>query len=414
MRLTGEKDEVHVSTESLRDLHYRLRQDKERLGRGFSPDLAEVSALLHRPYAEEYEIEDAIRHWCKTRQSCQFGRVAASKGQLHFCILRERDLGDGKSGDKAIAEKIASAKRQWKQRAVTDRNSPPHGFLLVFGSPHVMEAAADDNLRRFASRLLELSGWRPERRARRGENTITSDFLYLKNPQTLAYHGFRFNLDFFASAGDSTWWHDHRFPGGIAFTANATGHMKAFMDWYSEPGRDHGAWAVTQAMMTIARSHPTRPTTSGDKSEKGARAEGRVTWLLDVNEEGKPIVPRLQCPLEKVPEQLVGKDWTKYEGLLHTDNAVREEFFDGREQPLSSRKPPLMDFTYLYDSTQPDFKEFTAGRVFTEDEVYADIDSPENWTHREAVKRLMERTPEQAAEVFELMSACFKWGLIKD
>lgn len=403
-----------MSTESLRDLHYRLRQDTVRATSGFDPDLAEVTALLHRPYVEEHEIEDALRHWCKTRQPCQFGRVAASHGQIFFCILRERDLGDGKTGDRAIADKIAAAKRQWKQRAVSDTKNPPHSFVLAFGSPHVMEAAADDNLRRFATRLLDLTGWKPERRAKRGENTITSDYLYLKHPQTKTYHGFRFNLDFFAAAGDGTWWHDHRFPGGIAFTANATGHMKTFMDWYSEPGRDHGAWAVMQAMMTIARSHPTKPIKAADKSEQSAGEEGRVTWLLDLSHDGKPVVARLPCPLDKVPGQLAGKDWTKYEGLIHTDNAVREEFFDGREVPLTKHNPPLMDFTYLYDSKQSDFIDFTAGRTFTEEEVYADIDSPENWTHRDGGNQPVARTPEQAAEVAQLLDACFKWRAIED
>jgi hypothetical protein len=403
-----------VSTESLRDLHYRLRPDKDRPSCGFSPDLAEVSALMHKPYAEEHEIEEALRHWCKTRQPCQFGRAAASQGQIYFCILRERDLGDGPGGDRAIAEQIAAAKRQWKQRAVSSPSAPPHSFVMVFGSPHVMEAAADDNLRRFSNRLLELTGWKPERRARRGGNTITSDYLYLRHPQSRAYHGFRFNLDFFAAAGDGTWWHDHRFPGGVAFTANATGQMKAYMDWYADPGRDHGDWAVTQAMMTIARSHPTRPGATGDKSEKAAREEGRVTWLLDLNREGKPVVARLPCPLEKVPSQLAGKDWTKYEGLIHTDNAVREEFFDGRAEPLTRHRPPLMDFTYLYDGTQPDFTDFTAGRLFTEEEVYADIDSPEYWAHRDIGHRPMARTAEQAAEVAELLRGCLAWGEIEE
>lgn len=397
-------------TESLRDLHYRLRQDKERLRRGFDSDMAEASALLHKPYVEEHEVEEGLRHWCKTRQPCQFGRVAASNGHIYFCILRERDLGDG---DDAIAGKIAAAKRHWKQRALMDTDNPPHSFLLVFGSPHVMEAAADDNLRRFANRLLELTGWKPERRARRGENTVTSDYLYLKNPQTGAYHGFRFNIDFFASAGDGTWWHDHRFPGGVAFTANATGHMKCFMDWYSDRSRDHGAWAVTQAMMTIARSHRTKPAKEGDRSEQAAREEGRVTWLLDLKE-GMPVVARLPCPIESVPGQLQGKDWTKYEGLLHTDHAVREEFFDGRDEPLSKHKPPLMDFTYLYDSTQTDFTDFTGGRIFTEDEVFADIDRPEHWSHRDGGYTKIKRTDEQATEVAELLDKCLKWGVIPD
>src|SRR5207249_3795074 len=143
---------------------------------------------------------------------------------------------------------------------------------------------------------------------------------------------------------------------------------------------------------TIARSHPTKGIKAVDKSEKAAREQGRVTWLLDLNQAGKPVVSRLHCPFEQVPGQLAGKDWTKYEGLLHTDNAVREEFFGGRAEPLTMHKPPLMDFTYLYDTAQPDFTEFTAGRIFTEEEVYADIDSPEHWTHRAGVYQPVDRT----------------------
>lgn len=395
-----------MSAESLLELHDRLREDMVRRSTPFSADMIEFSDLMHRPYAHDYEVAEALNHWCKTRQPCQFGRVAASLKRLYFCVLRERDLADG---DEAILEKIAAERRQWKQRAVRDLENPPHSFILVFGSRRLEFAAPDDNLRRFASRLLELTGWKQERRARRGENSVTSDYLYLHNPQTGAYHGYRFNVDFFAAAGDGRWWHDHRFPGGIAFTANAAGHMKCFMDWYEKPGRDHGGWAVTQAMMTIARAHRTKPAGAGNRSEKAAREEGRVTWLLDLDAEGRSIVARLPCPLEKIPAQLAGKDWTKYEGLLHTDHAVREEFFDGRTEPLTAHKPPLMDFTYLYDAAQPDFTDFTAGRLVAESEVFADIDSPENWTHRDTGRVSMERTAAEEAEVVRLLNECAKW-----
>jgi len=139
-----------------------------------------------------------------------------------------------------------------------------------------------------------------------------------------------------------------------------------------------------------------------------------VTWLLDLNAEGRPIVGRLACPLAKVPTQLAGKDWTKYEGLIHTDNAVREEFFDGRPEPVTKHKPPLMDFTYLYDGAQPDFTEFTGGKVFTEDEVYTDIDSPENWSHRDGDYKPIERTDVETAEIAELLTCCLAWEEIKE
>ena len=135
----------------------------------------------------------------------------------------ERDLADG---DDAIKEKIATARQHWKQRALSDTQTPPHSFTLVFATDGLMLAAPDENLRRFADRLLELAGWGPDRQAKRGENPISSDFLYLQNPVDDAYYGFQFNIDFFAAAGDKRWWHDHRLPGGIGFTANSTGHMK--------------------------------------------------------------------------------------------------------------------------------------------------------------------------------------------
>jgi len=81
----------------------------------------------------------------------------------------------------------------------------------------------------------------------------------------------------------------------------------------------------------------------------------------------------------------------------------------GRTEPLTMHKPPLMNCTYLYDYTQPDFTDFTGGRLFTQDEVYADIGSPEHWAHREIGDRPMARTPEQAAEVAELLRRCLAW-----
>lgn len=399
-----------MSTESLLQLHDRLRPDESRAAKPLSKDMVDFGNLMHKTFAEDHEIIEAVNHWCAKRQPCRFGMAAASRNQIYFCYLRARDLADG---DQAIREKIAAAKKQWKQRAVKDTDNPPHSFVLVFGSRELEAAAPDDNLRRFATRLLELTGWKPERKARRGENTITSDYLYLRHPQTRAYHGFRFNIDFFATAGDGTWWHDHRFPGGIAFTANAAGHMKCFMDWYAEPGRDHGTWALTQAMMTIAKADPTKCIKEGAApTEQTAQEEGRVTWLLDLKQ-GRPFVERLPCPFPSVPKQLAGKDWTKYEGLLHTDHAVREEFFDPRAERAASRNRPLLDFTYLYDGAQTDFTEFMAGRIFSEEEVFADIDREEHWAHREGEYRPIQRTEGEAAEVAELLTRCLAWGEIE-
>ena len=71
-----------------------------------------------------------------------------------------------------------------------------------------------------------------------------------------------------------------------------------------------------------------RPRSCAARKRKGGRP-----GCADLDEEGKPLVDRLACPVQNMPKQLQGKDWTKYLGFLHTDHAVREEFFADRAQP---------------------------------------------------------------------------------
>jgi hypothetical protein len=374
--------------------------------------MQQATRLMLKPFVYDYEVAEVLRLWCMKRQPCQFGRVAANRGQIYFCVLRERDLANG---DNAIKEKIATARRHWKQRAISDTQTPPHSFTLVFATDRLMLAAPDENLRRFADRLLELAGWAPQRRAKRGENPISSDFLYLQNPADDAYHGFQFNIDFFAAAGDRRWWHDHRLPGGIGFTANSTGHMKAFLDWYTEKGGDHGEWALKQAMITIAQAHPTKGGAAKSPVDSDPRAEGRLTWLRNLDAKGRPLLAHLACPLNNPPKQLQGKDWTKYEGLIHTDHAVREEFFADREEPITGSAPHIQDLTYLFDRTQEDFVNFTAGKSFTEDEVFADIGSTETWTRRTSdYAETHERSAAEDAEILQLMRECQDWPSSED
>jgi hypothetical protein len=108
---------------------------------------------------------------------------------------------------------------------------------------------------------------------------------------------------------------------------------------------------------------------------------------------------------------LEGKDWTRYEGVLHTDHAVREEFFLDREIAPTASKPYLMDFTYLYEETQDDFDAFSRGKRFDTAEIYAEIGRPEDWTHR-AGTTVQVRSEEQAAAVAEQLLACRSWDTL--
>ena len=382
------------------ELYGNLTGDAWRLSRPFSDDLLQANALLHNTAATEAEMAEAATLWCLRRQPCQFGRVAASQGRIHFCFLSERAVSEWT--DDEITEKIAEEKQLWKQRAAFDPLRGAHSFVLVVASPRVAFAAPDQHLRAFSDYILELAGWEPDRRGARQKNTISGDFLYLKHPTQDSFRGYRFNVDYFACAGDGRWWHDHRFPGGIAFTANSTGHMVAVSEW--DGGRSDGkAWALKQAMLTIKNSARTRETNSAEPSE-----QGRVTWLRPLRADGKPLVVNVACPLSSVPRPLEGKDWTRYEGVLHTDHAVREEFFADRDVAPTASRPYLMDFTYLYDEGQDDFIEFTGGKPIPAKRVFEEIGRPEDWTYRTSDAARL-RTVKEVKTVAEQLTKCRHW-----
>jgi hypothetical protein len=151
-------------------------------------------------------------------------------------------------------------------------------------------------------------------------------------------------------------------------------------------------------MLTIAGAHEVE--VAGKKCP--------VTWLMEVDERGRPLVPNSPNPLRNVPGQLVRKDWTRYTGYLHTDHAVRREFFADRETPPTTDKPYLMDFTYLYDKRLDDFVNFSGGKEISEEDVFAEIGRPETWTHRATVVAAP-HSPEEAAAIAELMAKIYAW-----
>lgn len=78
-----------MSAESLLSLHDKLREDRWRAKHAFSKDIQQAARLMLKPFAYEHEIAEALRHWCMKRQPCQFGRAAANRGQIYFCILHK-------------------------------------------------------------------------------------------------------------------------------------------------------------------------------------------------------------------------------------------------------------------------------------------------------------------------------------
>src|SRR5207249_1415093 len=106
---------------------------------------------------------------------------------IHFCPLRE--IAVSTWTDEEIAEKISEEKQLWKQRAAFDPQRAAHSFVIVVASPRVAFAASDQHLRFFSDRILELAGWGADRRGVRRKNTVTRDFLYLKNLKDREFYG---------------------------------------------------------------------------------------------------------------------------------------------------------------------------------------------------------------------------------
>jgi len=349
----------------LQNLYRQLTEDKWRKDTPFSDDMAKVHEIIFHPYRTDAQREEAYLLWLQRNQPCLFGRIAASKQRLHFCFLGEDDF---QKSDEEVAAKIQRGRIAWKQRSLRPHpefSNPAHGFLLVALSPKLALAGLDNNLRRFAEKLLSLWG-APQSDEASGH--ITSETLYLQHPKERTYVQFRFSVDFFMAQGDCRWWHDHRIPAGLAFTANSVGHMRRYREWY-EGITQQEEWVLQTAMLTINNAADT--------------PYGKATWLRPLIN-GQPHVGGLKCPFanpDKIKSDLQGKDWTRYGGHLHTDHAIREEFFWNEPEKVAdiTAAEYLEDFTYLYDSRQKDHTLFVQGQNVAENVVFDEIGNPEDY-----------------------------------
>jgi hypothetical protein len=283
---------------------------------------------------------------------------------LHYCILTEDDLS---RDDQWIRRQIHDERLRWWRRSLSPfagMASPAHGFVLWVVSRKVARAEPNEALRRFATLLRKCWGC-PVATDNEG-NDVATERLFLQNPSTGRVLQFTFNIDYFGAQGDGRWWHDHRFPGGIAFTANAMGHMARYHEYY-ENKQNQNAWSLETAMLTIDSAAETR--------------FGRATNLLNLTDEHPAV--RFACPVPGIDRRpaLKGRDWTRYVGDLHTDHSIRREFFE----PGPARRPSLadshwlQDFTYLYDANSDDYKNMIAGQAISEQEATEALGPREEW-----------------------------------
>jgi hypothetical protein len=382
---------------SVKKLMQSLRVDTWREKKPFSDDILLANKVLLNRFAYNSEKAKALSLWIRPNQPCVFGTKAASKGRMHFCILSDDDLY---SSDRLIKEKIQRARLLWK-RASLKNQAPGHGFMLLATSEKILYAAPDDeNLFRLACRLRGLWGCEVERDEE--GNDIAWETLFLHNPTQNYYVKFTFSLDYFGAQGDQRWWHDHRVPGGIGFTANSLGHMARTQEWY-ESGGPQIEWAVKLAMLTVDRS-----------AEIQWGKNKKAIWLEEL-ERGQPHAGK-GCPFSDVaslPENLRNKDWSSYSGYLSTDHSIRKEFFRSEpEIPKDIDTKWLQDLTYIYDPTKPDYRKFMEGEPVSEPDVFKEIGSPRTWRRMPLAEPVIYRSREQEQEIVTLLAQMEeKWGV---
>jgi hypothetical protein len=254
---------------SLKVLYNRLTEDTWRKDNRFSADLTDVNGLLFNSFATNGQREEQLRNWLQSFQQCFFGRIAAAMGLLHFCILTHDDFMN--RTDRQIQKVIRDELLQWKRRSLNPRayqSSPAHGFVLVAASQRLANAAPNHDLMEFACKLRHLWGCSLSEEQ---SGLMHWETLYLQHQEEPGYVKFTFSVDCFAAQGDGRWWHDHRCPGGILFTANSVGHMRKYREWFRNQQHQKD-WTLQTAMLTIDAAAATR--------------YGKATWLLELGHKG--------------------------------------------------------------------------------------------------------------------------------
>ena len=382
---------------TLAELYKALHLDRWRSepANAFTNEMVVANRVLNHPHANDTQRREALGPWLEKHQSCIFGRLAAGAGAMDFCFITYDDLLDG---DEGIKKKVQEAKLFWKHRAL--RGEAKHGFMLVFCSDKVALAEPDDTLYRFSLHLQELAGW--SGRPHINDNHIVDEWLYLRHPQTGRVRRFTFSVDFFAAAGDRRWWHDHRAPGGVAFTANSLGHMAKQQEWYAKR-TDRTEWALRTAMNTIDKA-ATQDTIGRDIPHAPATRLRR----------GKPDLRSYTWTGASKPSDLArlqGADCGSYEGFLHTDHAVRKEFFRADMEPQHRERPYMMDFAYIFDPENRDFKPFMEGVEVSDEDVRLDIGRVEDLNFVSAGGGVGPATGPLTGRIEEALAICRTWKM---
>lgn len=321
---------------SLSELIANLEPDPWRKWTGFSNDIDSVQDVLFGGDDKD-RWHSALNEWVENNQPCLFGKMAAKLEAIRFCVVDQPALD---ASDKDVFDTIQDCRFRWRRDAVHGKAS---AFVIVVASPALSVATPNDTVRQIAIRIASLYLNQEVE-----VDQIYQERVFLETPGARSGWMWRGGVDYFAAHGDQRWWHDHRFPGGIAFSVNSLGHfvrcaqLANALDRFDEvlgikaddsvnrPRVENNARALEFALRTIKNST--------------AATSGKAASLQRATE---PRHPR--CPV--VSRDFDTTDTARYTAYYDTDFTLRSEFFRSDIERPADVGPHTMDFTYLYDDS---------------------------------------------------------------
>jgi len=357
-------------TRSIAEIISRLTPDPWRAEVGFSADVASANVRLFNPAASEADRIATVNEWIQEYQPCLFGRIAAKKDFLSYCILTESDL---QATDEVIRDKIQAARLQWTRDGFEGKKN---GFIILAVSERIATATPAAAVKELASRLASLYLLKDV-----SPDQVFHDEIWLEKPgrDRTTWRWFA-GVNYFSAQGDKRWWQDHRIPGGLAFSVNSVGHMvksgilaKAMTAMEHELNAPDEGWRLSK-VDSLGKALVLAMQTINSASNA---ASGRATELLPMpkDDDGHPVA---QCPVQ-LPPPLADKDFSEYRGRYHTDFTVPSEYFRPDVERPEGLPDHILDFTYLSRSAvdNPDFTTMGSGQQIREDEDEATEQRPD-------------------------------------
>ena len=194
-----------------------LESDPWRSRVGFSSDMEAALRRMSEVSSDE-ERSAVLSDWLQQHQPCLFGRIAAQRGLMSYCILTTADV---EKSDDFVRDKLQASRTAWSKAAFDGARS---GCLIAVVSPELADAKPNDTVAAFARTLVGLY-------LQIDPEHVELDKIYLDDVRLEAPLPGRptwqwdVGVNYFSAQADRRWWNDHRIPAGLALSMNSVGHM---------------------------------------------------------------------------------------------------------------------------------------------------------------------------------------------